>query len=433
MDRRARCDLDLTVDDGARGDRDRASDHPAANNGREADFQLVSHRKATDDFAGDNGLAGLDMAMPHAPGGEYQITLKRPIAMDRARHHELTRSADIAVKYGIRTNKGGGLGFNFQKTALFIVHGWLFNPFPPPDGVTCLASPTVAENRSRMGGLCNHQMDKLMGINRQFLILCCVAVLGIAGCSRQQSDWEKTRAANSVESYEQFLKQYPSGEFTAQAQARVKELNEEREWQKARDADTAEAYQAFIKQFPEGKWAEEARIRVENLTLAAPSGAAAGATPGNAAAAPGGSAGPGTAGVAIAGAAAGAASVATAKAAAVKPAATEPAAAKPAAATPATKAKVHAEKSQAAHRSADRYGVQLGAFTSGSAAAHKRWSQLSKKYPTILAGLTPRVPAHKTASGHVYRLEVRGLTKLKAREICKSLKTKSQPCVILHP
>src|ERR1700683_4970684 len=113
-----------------------------------------------------------------------------------------------------------------------------------------------------------------MVIRKSVLVLCCVVVLGLAGCSRQQSDWEKARAANSAEAYEQFLKSYPNGEFTAQAQARLKELYEERDWQKARDADTPEAYQAFLKQYPEGKWTEEARIRVENFTLAqAPSGA----------------------------------------------------------------------------------------------------------------------------------------------------------------
>src|SRR6202034_777526 len=110
------------------------------------------------------------------------------------------------------------------------------------------------------------------------LILSLAAVLGVSACSRQQSDWEKTRAANTTDSYEQFLKKYPNGEFTAQAQARVKELYEERDWQKARDTDTQDAYQAFLKQYPEGKWTEEARIRVENFTLAqAPSNGAAGA------------------------------------------------------------------------------------------------------------------------------------------------------------
>src|SRR5271169_637958 len=107
-----------------------------------------------------------------------------------------------------------------------------------------------------------------MPINKFVLVVCCALAIGLSGCSRQQSDWQKARDANTADAYEQFLKRYPSGEFTAQAQARVKELYEERDWQKARDADTAEAYQAFVKQYPEGKFTEEARIRVENFTLA---------------------------------------------------------------------------------------------------------------------------------------------------------------------
>src|SRR5580693_2237077 len=108
-----------------------------------------------------------------------------------------------------------------------------------------------------------------MVIKHVFLVLSLTAALALSGCSRQQSDWEKTRAANTTDAYELFLKKYPTGEFTAQAQARVKELYEERDWQKARDTDTLDAYQAFLKQYPEGKWTEEARIRVENFTLAA--------------------------------------------------------------------------------------------------------------------------------------------------------------------
>src|SRR5271169_3229710 len=107
-----------------------------------------------------------------------------------------------------------------------------------------------------------------MRLNEMILVLCLTVFLGVSGCSRQQSDWEKAVGANTAESYEQFLKKYPSGEFTAQAQARLKELNEEHDWQKARDTDTLEGYQAFLKQYPEGKWTEEARIRVENFTLA---------------------------------------------------------------------------------------------------------------------------------------------------------------------
>jgi hypothetical protein len=121
----------------------------------------------------------------------------------------------------------------------------------------------------------NPRQSVKMVIKQAFLVLSLTTALALSGCSRQQSDWEKTRAANTTEAYELFLKKYPSGEFAAQAQARVKELYEERDWQKARDTDTLDAYQAFLKQYPEGKWTEEARIRVENFTLAsAPSSTA---------------------------------------------------------------------------------------------------------------------------------------------------------------
>jgi cell division protein FtsN len=217
----------------------------------------------------------------------------------------------------------------------------------------------------------------------------CAFLLVLTGCSRQQSDWQKTRETNTADAYEQFLKKYPSGEFTAQAEARVKELYEERDWQKARDADTPEAYQAFLKQYPEGKWTEEARIRVENFTLAQAPGAAA------------------TAG---------------------GPATTAPAPTPTPTPIPAQRTPVPATRT-----AAGSYGVQLGAFKSGPAAAHKRWAQLLKEYPALLSGLSSKVLPSKTSSGQLYRLQTTGVTEKRARQICSSLKADSQACVVVPP
>jgi cell division protein FtsN len=239
-------------------------------------------------------------------------------------------------------------------------------------------------------------------MNKAVIGLCFALLLGISGCSRQQSDWEKTRAANTTDSYEQFIKKYPNGEFTAQAKGRVKELYEERDWQKARDTDTQEAYQAFLKQYPEGKWTEEARIRVENFTLAqapsnaTPAGAETANTPGN----------PPAGDIAAA------------------PAKPPSPAAMPAPA-PAKAAKPSAP--------AGPYGIQLGAFKSSADAANKRWARLDQDYPQLLAGLSPTVAPKKGAAGILYRLQVAGLTEKHARAICTSLQAKSQPCVLIHP
>jgi cell division protein FtsN len=235
-----------------------------------------------------------------------------------------------------------------------------------------------------------------MVIKQVFLVLSLSAVLALSGCSRQQSDWEKTRAANTADAYELFLKKYPSGEFTAQAQARVKELYEERDWQKARDTDTLDAYQAFLKQYPEGKWTEEARIRVENFTLAAAPSAPA---PAGAETPPPESAAP--------------------------PPAPKPTPSKPAAANaPASSAHAKAQGS---------FGIQLGAFKSGADAANKRWARLDKEYPQLLSGLSPKVSPKKGDSGTLYRLQVAGLTEKRANAICKTLKAHSQACVLIHP
>jgi cell division septation protein DedD len=228
-------------------------------------------------------------------------------------------------------------------------------------------------------------------------VLPLVLVLGVAGCSRQQSDWEKTRAANTTDAYEVFLKKYPSGEFSAQAQARVKELYEERDWLKARDTDTAEAYQAFLKQYPEGKYTEEARIRVENFTLAA--------TPNGAAPADGSTAPAETPANTVTSAPA-----------------QSPAPPKPAAALV---PKVTAPNTGGA------YGVQLGAFKSNADSAHQHWTELAKKYPKALSALTPKVSPKKTSAGTLYRLQVVDLSEHHARAICKALGSPS--CVVLKP
>jgi len=237
-----------------------------------------------------------------------------------------------------------------------------------------------------------------MVLNKVFLVLALTAALTMAGCSRQQSDWEKTRTANTTDAYELFLKKYPSGEFTAQAQARVKELYEERDWQKARDTDTLEAYQGFLKQYPEGKWTEEARIRVENFTLAA---APANETP----------------------------PPQTSPSRAVTP--PKPAPAPKNAAAP--KAPAASSARAAPAKSSGAYGIQLGAFKSGADVANKRWAKLEKEYPKLLSGLSPKVAPKKAASGTLYRLQVASLSETRANSICKTLKAHSEACVLMHP
>ena len=218
-------------------------------------------------------------------------------------------------------------------------------------------------------------------------------------------------------------------------------MYEERDWEKARDADTPEAYQAFLKQYPEGKWTEEARIRVENFTLAqtpAGSGAAPGAAGGSAASGPAmsgrrhdrGSAserpamkgGPPPSGPAMTGGPAPGAADEENEAPPSAPSASHKQHGVP---PPASSTQVPGESG--------KYAVQLGAFKTGHAAAKKRWEHLQKEYPKLLAGLSSKVLPKKTGGGTLYRLQVVDLSESHARKICKALKAKSPPCVIIRP
>jgi cell division protein FtsN len=100
-------------------------------------------------------------------------------------------------------------------------------------------------------------------------------------------------------------------------------------------------------------------------------------------------------------------------------------AAAPASAPPAEKASAKGESG--------RYAVQLGAFKSGHAAAKARWEHLEKEYPKLLAGLSPKILPKKITGGALYRVQVVGIPESEARKICKILKAKSPPCVVISP
>jgi hypothetical protein len=72
--------------------------------------------------------------------------------------------------------------------------------------------------------------------------------------------------------------------------------------------------------------------------------------------------------------------------------------------------------------------VQLGAFSS-KARAESQWKQLQAKFPSQLAALTPRYLAGKAAAKAVYRLQVSLPSSTQARELCNSLRKRSQACV----
>jgi hypothetical protein len=278
-------------------------------------------------------------------------------------------------------------------------------------------------------------MSMMLTFRARRVVALAVFLALAAACSREQQDWRSAEAADTVESYGQFLKRHPDSELATQAHTRVTQLAEEREWQQAGSADNADAYRQFLAQHPNGKWAQEARIRIQNFALnglppagppmaAAPETSVVTSAPGTVPSASGATA------IAAPGELAHAAGSADIPAAAAP---RSPSAAAPPPINP-TPAPVSPPppKYGSPHVATAGYGVQLGAFGS-QGAANNAWQQLTSRFGAELRGLTPHVVSANTATGPLFRLQAQVADEAHARSLCDVLKRQSQACVPVLP
>ena len=220
---------------------------------------------------------------------------------------------------------------------------------------------------------------------RTLVMLVAIPLLVLSACSREKSDWRSAQAADSPESYQQFIAAHPDSTLTVTAHERLGQLAEEKDWRNAAGADTLEAYQQFLAQYPSGKWAHEAQVRVDTFA--------------------GNPAGSGTA----------------VSATAAAPAAADTAPSLPAS-SPAT----------AGDAAGSGFGVQLGAFSSGER-ANEEWKKLQKEAAGTLDGLSPRVVVGDASGKTIYRLQAQVRDEAQARAICGGLKVARKPCVPVLP
>lgn len=220
--------------------------------------------------------------------------------------------------------------------------------------------------------------------SRALVTVFAVSLLSLSGCSREKNDWRSAQAADTSESYQQFIDSHPDSTRVASARERLTQLAEEKDWRAAAEVDSLDAYQKFLAQYPQGHWAKEAKVRID--AFAGAPGAAADA----AAATPVLPAGESPAG-----------------AGAMLPDGGPP----PAAAG---------------------YGVQLGAFSSAER-ANDEWKKLAASSAGTLDGLSPRVVVGEASGKAIYRLQAEVRDEAQARAVCGGLKAANKPCVPVIP
>jgi cell division septation protein DedD len=224
---------------------------------------------------------------------------------------------------------------------------------------------------------------------RALVTLFAIPLLALSGCGRENSDWRSAQAADTAESYEQFIASHPDSTRIASARERLAQLAEEKDWRNAAEADTLEAYQRFLAQYPAGRWEKEARLRVENFAT----GAAVATQESTAATGPAG--------------------LVTGE-------------------DPPQPGSAEPEAAPATPDSTSGFGVQLGAFSTAER-ANDEWKKLQVDAKGMLDGLSPRVVVGEAGGKTIYRLQSEVRDEAQARAICGGLKVANKPCVAVLP
>jgi len=97
------------------------------------------------------------------------------------------------------------------------------------------------------------------------LSLAVAALTFLANCASIESHWEAARSTDTIQSYEEFIRQYPGEDLTNQARIRLNQLYEQRNWKDTSSKNTIQAYEDFLREYPHGTFAEEAHSRLGSL------------------------------------------------------------------------------------------------------------------------------------------------------------------------
>ena len=91
-----------------------------------------------------------------------------------------------------------------------------------------------------------------------------------------KTHWEEAARENTIESYQRYLTQHPTGAYVDDAQSRIAQIKadqasaaataaETAAWNAAKTANTASAYQAYLSSYPQGSYAAQAIAALEAL------------------------------------------------------------------------------------------------------------------------------------------------------------------------
>ncbi|MEN0051851.1 MAG: hypothetical protein AAF806_32595, partial [Bacteroidota bacterium] len=93
--------------------------------------------------------------------------------------------------------------------------------------------------------------------------------VNITDARADRNAWQQASEVNTISAYNQYLRQYPTGEFRLLAEKRRTQLEKEEQelidWQNASKQNTTIAYRTFIQKHPKSPYRDLAEFRMEDL------------------------------------------------------------------------------------------------------------------------------------------------------------------------
>ncbi len=101
-------------------------------------------------------------------------------------------------------------------------------------------------------------------LHPSFILMLFVLVF-LGGCATMQSHWQAAKSADTIEAYEEFLKQYPEGDLSNQTRKRLDSLYEKSDWKDSNQKNTIADFEEFLKKYPLGRFTDEVHSQLEPL------------------------------------------------------------------------------------------------------------------------------------------------------------------------
>lgn len=83
--------------------------------------------------------------------------------------------------------------------------------------------------------------------------------------SKAEKAWDKAKAENTKEAYQEFIAMFPAEDMSKQAQSLIFKMEDNEEWIKTKVVNTTDAYLAYYHRSKEGQHRQEARTAFERL------------------------------------------------------------------------------------------------------------------------------------------------------------------------